>query len=90
MPLVPGAIAERFGVEALLGEGASASVYRVRDRRRGGLLVLKVLRLAGRDARARFAQEAALWEGIRHRNVVGVVGAIARGAPLQRQAEVLG
>jgi len=82
MQLTPGRLYERFGVEARLGAGASASVYRVRDRRGGGLLALKVLRSATSVQRVRLGREAGLLAGLTHPNVVGVEGlAEVGGAP---------
>jgi len=79
MQIVPGRLYARFGVEARLGEGASASVYRVRDRRGGGLRALKVLRAPTQAQRARLAREAGLLAGVEHPNVVGVEGLVAVG-----------
>ena len=76
MQLVPGRLYDRFGVEARLGEGASASVYRVRDRRRGALRALKVLRAPTDIQRARLAREAAALAEVEHPNVVGVEGLV--------------
>jgi serine/threonine-protein kinase len=60
-----------YRVEARLGGGAMASVYRAVDSRAGGTVALKVL-LPDADAtvRERFQQEARTLRGLRHPNIV--------------------
>ena len=82
MELAPGRLLGRFGVEALLGSGASGVVYRARDRRGGGQRALKVLRSPSPAQRARFEREVDLLRAIRHPNVVGLLDVIeVGGAP---------
>ena len=91
MRLVPGRLLGRFGVEARLGAGASAQVFRVRDRRGGGLRALKVLRAPTAAQRARLTREVALLSGVEHPNVVGVEGLVeVGGAPALVMAFVEG
>jgi len=77
--LVPGRLVGRFGVEARLGAGASAQVFRLRDRRSGALRALKVLGAPTAARRARFEREMALLQSVRHPNVVGVEGVVEVG-----------
>jgi len=79
MHLVPGRLVGRFGIEARLGAGASAQVFRVRDRRSGALRALKVLSAPTADQRARFDRELALLQQVEHPNVVGVEGVVEVG-----------
>jgi serine/threonine-protein kinase len=72
MNLLPGTIlAQRYRIDALLGEGGMGAVYRATDSRGGGF-ALKVLRsecLADADIRRRFEQEAHIGLRLRHPNV---------------------
>jgi serine/threonine-protein kinase len=78
---VPGAalvgtlFANRYEIEALLGEGAMGVVYRARHVRIGRLFALKVLhrRLAESKVIHRFEREAELAGKLSHPNVVPVV-----------------
>jgi len=73
----PGLIDGRYESVAVLGEGTTATVYRVRDVETGEARALKMLspRLARHAAvRERFAQEAAVTARLRHPNVVKVHG----------------
>lgn len=63
---------ERLQVISELGEGATGTVYRVRDRATGGMFALKVLRSASPRAVLRFQREATLTASLRHPNVVSV------------------
>ena len=82
MLLTPGRVVDRFGVEALLGEGAAARVYRARDRRTDRLVALKVLSAPTAAHRARLEREVELLRSIDHPNVVAVEGLIELGAPV--------
>jgi len=70
--LLPGTIlAQRYRVDALLGEGGMGAVYRVTDWRGVGC-ALKVMRpehLADPDIQRRFAQEAQIGMRLQHPNV---------------------
>ena len=76
MHLVPGRLVGRFGIEARLGAGASAQVFRVRDRRSGALRALKVLSAPTAAQRTRFDREVELLRRVEHPNVVGVEGVV--------------
>jgi hypothetical protein len=69
-------IADRFEVEALIGQGGMGDVYRARDRRDDRLVALKILREAHADT-ARFAAEIAVLADLAH---PGIVGYVAHGA----------
>jgi tetratricopeptide (TPR) repeat protein len=66
-------VADRFEVESVAGEGGMATVYRARDRDRGEVVALKVLRSVGDAA---FLREAQLLAHIVH---PGIVRCIAFG-----------
>jgi serine/threonine-protein kinase len=65
---------ERFELLGVLGEGATATVYRARDRQLRREVALKVLRAGrvGELARERMRREARAAGGIAHPNVVAV------------------
>ena len=62
MELEAGAIVDRYEVEALLGEGGIASVYRVRHTQLGTLHALKVLKTGWTAIRERLLQGSDLFE----------------------------
>lgn len=67
--------ANRYRVEALIGEGGSGSVYRVHDQTADTPVALKLLktdRLVTPEARKRLIREALLTRNIRHPNIVAV------------------
>jgi serine/threonine protein kinase len=69
-------IAGRFRVEALIGKGAMAEVFRALDAETGEPVALKILkRTLDEDpsARARFAREGEVQARLRHRNVAAVL-----------------
>jgi TPR repeat protein len=74
--LKPGELfANRYVVEALIGEGGSGSVYRVHDRTAETEVALKLLRtdrLVTPGARKSLIREALLARNIRHPNIVAV------------------
>lgn len=92
-PLVPRAelrtgttVAGRYRLDALLGGGSQALVYRGRHEAAGRDVAIKILRSSGaRDpvVRERFLREARAANRIRHRNVVDVtdLGETRDGAP---------
>jgi serine/threonine-protein kinase len=70
-------IDDRFRIDALIGRGAMADVYRAIDLPSGHQVAVKVLRkqlLADASARQRFAREAEVQARIRHRNVAALLG----------------
>lgn len=82
MELAPGAEIDRYAVEALLGEGGMAVVYRVRHRTLGSLHALKVLTVTNPKLRDRLVREGRVQATLQHPNVVGVTDIIdVRGSP---------
>jgi serine/threonine-protein kinase len=73
----PAPALSRFLIGEPLGEGASAVVYRARDRDLGRDVALKVFRgvASGEIARERFRREARAAAGLAHPNVVAVFDA---------------
>lgn len=67
-----GEVVHGYEVEALLGDGGLASVYRVRHRTLGTLHALKVLVVGTPTDRMRLVSEGQVQAHLRHRNVVGV------------------
>ncbi len=73
---------ERYTVEAELGEGGVAQVFRVRHRTLGTLHALKVLKVGGAALRDRLVREGQLQASIRHVNIVAVTDVVdVDGAP---------
>lgn len=70
-------IARQFRIDALIGRGAMADVYRALDLASAGYVALKVLRhnLEAYDpaARQRFAREAEVQALLRHRNIASLI-----------------
>jgi serine/threonine-protein kinase len=67
----------RFRVDAPIGRGAMAEVYRALDLETSAFVALKVLRhahLADPTTLARFQREAEVQHRLRHRNVVALLG----------------
>lgn len=82
-PLQPGEVVDRFQVVEWLGEGATATVYRVRHRQLGSDYALKVLRgLAQGTARERLLQEGRLQSRLDHPHIVRVHDVLAVGPSL--------
>src|SRR5688500_10526806 len=67
---------ERYRVEALLGNGSLAAVYRVRHLQLGTVHALKVLIATTPSDRARLFAEGQIQAKLRHPNVVGVTDII--------------
>jgi serine/threonine-protein kinase len=68
-------IGQRFRIDALIGHGAMADVYRARDLETGGDIALKVLKrsVAGDPSiQQRFAREADVQAKLRHPNVAAL------------------
>ncbi len=80
--LAPGDQVERYVVEALLGRGAMAAVYRVRHKTLRTLHALKVLTLSSERVRDRLIQEGQVQAQLRHANVLSVTDVLdVNGAP---------
>jgi len=72
----PGDQVEKYVVEALLGEGGMAAVYRVRHTTLDTLFALKVLTMSGKGLTERLVDEGKVQAGLRHPNVVRVVDVV--------------
>jgi serine/threonine-protein kinase len=82
MPLSPGQEVDRYDVEAVLGQGGMAVVYRVRHRTLHTLHALKVLTMVSPGVRKRLLQEGRVQAQLRHPNVVAVTDVLdVQGAP---------
>jgi serine/threonine-protein kinase len=69
-------IGGRFRIDALIGKGAMAHVYRALDQKTAAYVAIKVLRMAldgDPSARQRFAREADVQERVRHHNVAALL-----------------
>lgn len=75
--LTAGQRIERYEVEALLGAGGMAVVYRVRHTSLGSLHALKVLTHAAPGVARRLMQEGRVQSSLRHRHVVTVTEGVA-------------
>ncbi len=74
--LHPGQIVDRYVVEAQIGEGGLAVVYRVHHNILGTRHALKVLKSRGAAMRARLVQEGRIQAGLRHAHVIPVTDVI--------------
>lgn len=74
-----GADIDGFLVEAFLGEGAMATVWKVREAATGERFALKLMARSTRQPLERFHREAAAQTRIRHPNVIAVHRLIAIG-----------
>src|SRR6185503_1162153 len=72
-----GDIVERYVVEALVAEGGTAAIYRVRHAQLGSLHALKVLRVVFDSLRQRTEREGRIQARVRHPNVVPVTDIIS-------------
>lgn len=79
MQLTPGQVVERYTVEAELGEGGVATVYRVRHNTLGSLHALKILHVSGTAIRERLVQEGRVQAQLRHPNIVAVTDVVDLG-----------
>jgi serine/threonine protein kinase/ABC-type oligopeptide transport system substrate-binding subunit len=70
---------DRYVVEALLGRGGMAVVYRVRHAELGTAHALKVLGVTGRDVAERLLREGRVQGRLRHPNVVAVTDGVRVG-----------
>ncbi len=72
MQLAPGTVVDRYRVEAELGRGGMARVYRVRHVTLDTAFALKVLVLGGEDLRQRLVREGRVQARLDHPNLVAV------------------
>ncbi len=72
MELEAGQTIERFTVEAKLGEGGMAAVYRVRHNTLGSHHALKLLKSSNADVRRRLVEEGRVQAALHHPNIVAV------------------
>ncbi len=80
--LEPGQMVGKYRVEALVGEGGMARVYRVRHLQLDALRALKVLTSPSAEITRRLLQEGRIQARLRHRNVVNVTDTVqVDGAP---------
>ena len=80
--MLPGSTIDRFVVEAELGRGGLAVVYRVRHRTLGTHHALKVLTVTQRSVVDRLVQEGVLQARLAHPNIVAVTDVLdVEGAP---------
>src|SRR5690242_20741000 len=68
-------IAQRFRIDALIGKGAMADVFRALDLHTSAYVALKILRTALEDPSAhhRFAREADVQSRMRHPNIAALL-----------------
>ena len=82
MELAPGTVIDRYTVEAQIGEGGMARVFRVRHNQLGTAHALKVLLLPAATLQERLHQEGRVQASLRHVNIVTVTDMITvEGAP---------
>jgi serine/threonine protein kinase len=80
--LLPGTIVDRYTVEAVLGAGGIAVVYRVRHNTLDSLHALKVLTITSAAIRQRLIQEGRVQASLRHPNILAVTDIVeVDGAP---------
>lgn len=71
-----GRVVDRYTVEASLGSGGMAQVFRVRHNTLGTLHALKVLKVQNASVRERLVQEGRLQASLRHPNIVAVTDVV--------------
>ncbi|MBW2255596.1 MAG: protein kinase [Deltaproteobacteria bacterium] len=82
MQLAPGTAIDRYTVEAPIGRGGMAVVYRVRHNQLGSMHALKVLTLPTDTIRARLLQEGRIQSQFNHPNLVNVTDVVeVEGSP---------
>ncbi len=74
--LQPGQVVGKYVVEALIGEGGLARVYRVRHETLGSAHALKLLALRGRSVHRRMVREGRIQATLDHPHVVSVTDVI--------------
>jgi serine/threonine protein kinase/tetratricopeptide (TPR) repeat protein len=82
MQVAPGTAIDRYTVEAPIGRGGMAVVYRVRHNQLGSVHALKVLTLPTDTIRARLMQEGRIQSQFNHPNLVNVTDVVeVEGSP---------
>jgi serine/threonine protein kinase len=82
MELAPGTVVDRFVVDAIIGRGGMASVYRVKHARLGTLHALKVLAVPNTSVQGRLLLEGRVQAQLAHPNVLNVTDILdVSGAP---------
>jgi serine/threonine-protein kinase len=71
-----GSIIDRYAVEAFIGEGGMATVWRVRHTTLGTWHALKLLKVSSPSIRERLLQEGRMQAALRHPNIVAVTDAV--------------
>ncbi|MEQ1508163.1 MAG: serine/threonine-protein kinase, partial [Myxococcota bacterium] len=79
MDLAVGTPVDRFVVEARIGRGGMASVYRIRHRQLNSTYALKVMHVTHPDLAGRIRSEGALQAELRHPNIVTVYDMVEVG-----------
>jgi serine/threonine-protein kinase len=90
--LAPGTVLAGYRIEALLGRGAMAEVYRAHDEELDRLVALKLLdRLSATDERfrRRFLRESSIAAGLEHPNIVRVLATGEDGGHLYLAMELI-
>lgn len=77
--LEPGQIVDRYQIDAVLGRGGMAVVYRVKHLQLGSWHALKILTLPGAGLRERLLQEGRLQASLQHPNIVSVTDVLDFG-----------
>lgn len=77
--LLPGMVVDRYEVEACVGQGGMAQVYRVRHRNLRSSHALKVVRPTVRLGQERLLQEGRLQAQLRHPNLVAATDLLELG-----------
>ncbi len=80
MELGAGAVVGQYEVEALLGRGGMAVVYRARHQVLGSVHAIKVLSGSHRSVRERLLREGRVQAALKHPNVVGVTDVVMHDA----------
>jgi serine/threonine protein kinase len=75
----PGETFDRYVIQAKLGEGGAASVFRARHRDLGTYHAIKVLRLGGGNQIQRLIQEGRIQATLRHPHIVSVTDVVRVG-----------
>lgn len=82
MELEPGQVLDRYTLEARIGTGGMASVYRVRHNVLDSVYALKILHIGGPALRERLMQEGRVQARLRHPNIVSVTDVLDVGGSL--------
>ncbi|MCB9681089.1 MAG: serine/threonine protein kinase [Alphaproteobacteria bacterium] len=82
LSLQPGQTVDRFAIEAVLGRGGMATVYRARHTHLGTIHAIKVLDVSARSIHRRLLLEGRTQAALRHPNVVAVSDVVEVGDAL--------